>query len=87
MIEYRISVGRKAERSGGPSSQPRSKLQLLKACVLTLLALSAIIGIFLAAFLIGSVIASLLLILFAVSLLVGLIRYLFLRFVRTQKNP
>lgn len=86
MVEYRISVGRKAEGSGGPPSQTRGKLQLIKAGILTLLALSAIIGIFLAAFVIGSVIASILLILFGVSLLVWLIRRLFLRFGRTPKN-
>lgn len=86
MMEYRISIGGKQEGPGQGSRQPRDKLQLLKAAVLTVVALSAIIGIFLAAFVIGSVIASLLLILFGVSLMVWLIRRLFLRFARTQKN-
>ena len=86
MMEYRISIGRKRENDGQGARQPQNKLQLLKAAVLTVLALSAIIGIFLAAFVIGSVIASILLILFGVSLLVWLIRRLFLRFARTQKN-
>ena len=87
MMEYRISIAKKKGGTAGSSSQPQSKFQLLKASILTLIALSAIIGVFLAAFVIGSVIASLLLILFGVSLLVWLIRRLFLRFVRTQKNP
>ncbi len=87
MMEYRISIGRKRDGPGQGPRQSKNKLQFLKAGLLTVLALSAIIGIFLAAFVIGSVIASLLLILFGVSLMVWLIRRLFLRFVRTQKNP
>src|SRR6266852_3026577 len=66
MMEYRISIGRKRENDGQGARQPQNKLQLLKAAVFTVLALSAIIGIFLAAFVIGSVIASILLILFGV---------------------
>jgi protein-S-isoprenylcysteine O-methyltransferase Ste14 len=86
MMEYRISIGKRTTGSAGQPPQPQGKLQILKATILTLLALSAIIGVFLAAFVIGSVIASILLILFGVSLLVWLIRGLFLRFARTQKN-
>jgi hypothetical protein len=85
-MEYKIIIGRKSGESVGRSSHPQSKLQLLKVSLLTLLALAAVIGIFLAALVIGSVIASLLLILFGASLMVCLIRWVFLRFARTQKN-
>ena len=78
MKEYRIIIGPKASGSGPNSRRPQSKLELLKASILTLLALSAVIGILLAAFVVGSIIASLLLILLAVSIIVWLIRRLFL---------
>ena len=86
MMEYRISIGTKREGSSQGSRQSQNKLQLLKAAVLTVLALSVIIGIFLAAFVVGSVIASVLLIVSGLSMIVWLIRRLFLRFARTQKN-
>ena len=85
-MEYRITIGRKPGGSDQRPPRPQSKLQLLKAGLLTVLALSAVIGIFLAAFVVGSVIASLLLILLAASLIIWLIRRIFLSLKRGQKN-
>ena len=82
--EYRITIGQK--REGAPQAQrgPRSKLEIVKAAFLTLLALSAIIGVFLAAFVLGSLIATVLLILITVSIVIWLIRQLFVMFKRGQ---
>jgi len=85
-MEYKITIGRKIAHSRERSHQPQTKLQFLKACVLTLLALSVIIGVFLTAFVIGSAIASVLLILLGLSLLFSLVRLLFQRFARKLKN-
>jgi uncharacterized protein (DUF2062 family) len=84
MKEFRITIGSKGSGSGPNLRRPQSKLELLKAVILTLLALSAVIGILLAAFVVGSIIASLLLILLAVSILVWLIRRFFLTLRREQ---
>jgi hypothetical protein len=86
MKEYRISIGPKPSGSGPNPRRPQSKVELLKAVILTLFALSAVIGILLAAFVVGSIIASLLLILLAVSVLVWLIRRLFLTLRREQRT-
>jgi hypothetical protein len=86
MMEYRISIGRKVEDSGQEFSHGHHRLQLLKAVILTVVALSAIIGIFLAALIIGSVVASLLLILLGLSMILWLVRWLFLRFARIPKK-
>jgi len=74
MTEYRITIGQKRGNSDQSTSRTRSKLELLKASVLTLLALSAVVGIFLAALVVGSIIASLLLILIAAFIVILLIR-------------
>ncbi len=86
MMEYRISIGRQPDGSDQRPPRPPSKLQLLKAGLLSLLALAAVIGILLAAFVVGSVIASLLLILLGASLIIWFIRRIFLAFKRGQKN-
>jgi heme O synthase-like polyprenyltransferase len=80
--EYRITIGHKHE--GAQQSRSRSRLEVVKAVLLTLLALSAVIGMFLAAFVVGSIIASLLLILIGISLVAWTIRRLFLMFRKEQ---
>jgi hypothetical protein len=85
-MQYKITIGRKSANSGEGSPQPQTTLQFVKACVLTFLVLSAIIGVFLAAFIIGSAIASVLLVLLGLSLLFFLARRLFQSFARKLKN-
>jgi uncharacterized membrane protein len=83
---YRIIIGNRREDS--ESRQPpkgRGKLQILKAGILTFLALSVVVGIFLAAFVVGSIIASVLLVLVAVAIIAAPIRGLYLKF-RDQKT-
>lgn len=82
MVEYRITIGSK---TSGPSrpGRPPSKLEVLKATLLGLLGLAIVIGIFLAAFVVGSIIASLLLILLGGVLVVWGVRYL----LRKLKRP
>jgi len=75
-MQYKITIGRRLDDSGGKPHQPLSKLQIVKAWILTLLALSVIVGVLLTAFIIGSAIASVLLVLIALSLLGVLIRRL-----------
>jgi hypothetical protein len=82
--EYRITIGQRRE---GPQQKRRaygSKLEVVKAVLLTLLALSAVIGVFLAAAVLGSIIATILLILIAIALVILAIRRLFLLFKRGQ---
>jgi len=81
-MQYKITIGRRLDDSGGKPHQPLSKLQIVKAWILTLLALSVIVGVFLTAFIIGSAIASVLLVLIALSLLIFVIRSLFKMFAR-----
>ena len=85
-MKHKIIVWKLPEGSSQHSGLRQNKLQLLRAGVLTFFALSVVIGIFLAAFVVGSIIASLLLILFALSILAGLVRYLFVWFGRGQRN-
>jgi hypothetical protein len=81
MAEYRITIGSKASGSG-PSARPPTKLEVLKAALLGLLGMVIVIGIVLAAFVVGSVIASVLLILLAVVLIVWATRRLLLNLKR-----
>jgi hypothetical protein len=74
--EYRITIGQKQE--GAQHNGARSTLEVVKAVVLTLLVLSVLIGIFLAAFVAGTIIASILLILIGVSLIGWTVRRLLL---------
>jgi hypothetical protein len=83
MMEYKITIGRPPDGSG---RHPPSKLHLLKAGLLTLLALSAVIGLLVAAFVVGSVIASLLLILLSAALIIWFVRRIFLSLKRGRKN-
>ena len=76
--EYRISIGHKSENA--QNTRPRSTLEAVRAIVLTLLALSLVIGIFLAAFVVGSIIASILLILIGISLFAWTVRRIILKF-------
>jgi len=76
--EYRITIGHKRENA--QNTRPRSTLEVIRAIVLTLLALSLVIGIFLAAFVVGSIIASILLILIGISLVAWTVRRIILRF-------
>jgi hypothetical protein len=84
-MQYKITIGRRLDDSGGKPHQPLSKLQIVKAWILTLLALSAIVGVFLTAFIIGSAIASVLLVVMALSLLGVLVRRLFKVFTRRRR--
>ncbi len=84
-MQYKITIGRKLDDSEEKPHQPLSKLQLAKAWILTLLALSVIVGVFLTAFVIGSVIASVLLIFIALSLFGVLMRRLFHAFARRKR--
>ena len=86
MIGYKITIGRQQDGSDQRPPRPQSKLQILKAGLLTLLALSAVIGILLAAFVVGSVIASLLLILLAAALIIWFVRRIFLSLKRGRKS-
>jgi protein-S-isoprenylcysteine O-methyltransferase Ste14 len=79
--EYRITIGGKQQ--GSQSARPAAKLEIVKAAFVTLLALSVIVGVCLATFVVGSVIAIALLILLAISILAWLIRWLFL-FIRKR---
>jgi hypothetical protein len=81
-MQYKITIGRRLDDSGGKPRQPQSKLQIVKLWILTLLGLSLIVGIFFVAVIIGSAIASVLLILIALSLLVFVIRSLLKMFAR-----
>jgi hypothetical protein len=83
-MEYKIIIGRPPDASDQRPPRPQGKLQLLKAGLLSLLALSAVIGTLLAAFVVGSVIASLLLILLAASLIIWFIRRIFLSLKRRR---
>ncbi len=82
--QYRITIGQTQEGSHQALHGPRNKLELLKASLLTLLVLSSVIGVFLAAFVLGSIIASVLLILIAISAIAFVVRRLILRFRRGQ---
>jgi len=86
MPEYRITIGPTGREGGGGPRPPQGKLAVLRMWVITVLLLSAAIGILLSAFLIGSVVASLLLIIVAVFLLFGLLRTLFMKLRRTRKE-
>jgi len=81
-MQYKITIGRKTDDSPAGSRRRQTKIQIVKAWVLTLLVLSMIVGVFLTAFVIGSVIASVLLVLIGLSLLGFLIRSLFQTFAR-----
>lgn len=83
-MQFKITIGRRLDDSAGKPHQPLSKLQIVKAWILTLLALSAIVGVFLTAFIIGSAIASVLLVVIALSLLGVLVRRLFKAFTRRR---
>jgi protein-S-isoprenylcysteine O-methyltransferase Ste14 len=82
--QYRITIGQTQEGSHQAPHGPRNKLELLKASLLTLLALSSVIGVFLAAFVLGSIIASVLLILVAISAIALVVRRFVLKFRRSQ---
>jgi hypothetical protein len=82
MAEYRITIGSKTSGPGRPG-RPPSKLEALKATLLGLLGLAIVIGIFLAAFVVGSIIASVLLILLGGVLVFWGVRYL----LRKLKRP
>jgi hypothetical protein len=82
--EYRISIAQKREGAQQSPGGPRSKLEIIQVALLTLLALSAVIGVFLAPFVLGSIIATVLLILIAISILAWSIRRLSLMFKRGQ---
>lgn len=84
--EYRIVIGQKRDGSGPLPHAPRSKLDLIKAWLLALLLLSAVVGLFLAAFVLGSIIATALVILAAVGIVVWSVRRLFLKFKRGTTN-
>lgn len=79
---YRITI-RSRTNSPGLPGKPPSKLEMLKAVLLGLLGLAIVIGIFLAAFVVGSIIASLLLILLGLVFVVWRVRYL----LRKLKRP
>jgi hypothetical protein len=83
-MQYKITIGRRPDDSGGKSRQPQSKVQIVKAWILALLGLSVIVGVFLTAFIIGSAIASVLLVLIALSLFGFLIRRLLQVFARRR---
>jgi uncharacterized protein (DUF2062 family) len=76
MPEYRITIG---SRTGGGAhpSRPPGKFEVLKAALLGTLGLAVIIGIVIAAFVVGSIIASVLLILLAAVFAVWAVRHLF----------
>jgi hypothetical protein len=82
--QYRITIGQTQEGSHQALRGPRNKLELLKAALLTLLVLSSVIGVFLAAFVLGSIIASVLLILIAISAIALVVRRFVLKFRRGQ---
>ena len=82
--QYRITVGQTQEGSHQAPHGARSKLDVLKAALLTLLVLSSVIGVFLAAFVLGSIIASVLLILIAISAIALVVRRFVLKFRRGQ---
>lgn len=86
MPEYRINVERKTTASGETHSPGGTRLQLIKAGILTFLAVSAIVGIALAAFVVGSIIASVLLIVLAVAIFISLVRGLYLKFRGRKTN-
>ena len=85
-MEYKITIGRPPDASDQRPPRPQSKLQILKAGLLTFFALSAVLGILLAAFVVGSVIASLLLILLAAALIIWFVRRIFLSLNRGRKS-
>ena len=76
--EYRITIGHKPEHA--QNTRPRRTLEVVRAVVLSLLALSLVIGIFLAVFVVGSIIASILLILIGISLVAWTVRRIILKF-------
>lgn len=78
MAEYRITIGSKTSGSGR-SARPPGKLEVLKAALLGILGLAAVIGVVLAAFVVGSLIASVLLIVLAIVLIVWLANRVFLK--------
>jgi uncharacterized membrane protein YfcA len=86
MAEYRITIGGRRQDSQQGGHRPRGRLEVLKAAVFTVLSLSAVVGILLAAFVVGSIIASLLLILIAVSVIAWAIRYLSSKFREQTKS-
>lgn len=75
MPEYRITIDSKSHGPKLPGQRP-SKLEVLKATIIGLLGLALAIGFLLAAFVLGSIIASVLLVLFAVVVVLGVARYI-----------
>jgi hypothetical protein len=82
--EYRLTIG---ERPEGSDRKPRKmgKLATVKAAMLALLVLSVVIGVFLAAAVLGSIIATALVVLVGISVVAWSIRRI-VRLIKTYSR-